>query len=474
MSTTEKKDRRNKELFLYIILYTICPLLIIVCSLIQLIDTKGFLIAGLVWVALLGVYYFIKKLGSKEKKIQRTMESLISMDYRNFKSEKSPVQCLNELTSDEVQDLTTSADLFETLTTKYVDKTFCIQTDYDSEFGNISWQRVYFYFADAENAILTDWDDRVGQPHYTIDKSYISVYTFSELNYADEKKKHTIVEELKNSISNIMKTGITKPIGFIDTVSTDENSSEPTSTTTKRNGETVNYDGIEFVFVEGGTFWMGATSEQGSDSIYNEKPVHQVTVGSFYIGKYAVTQAQWKSVMGDNRSYFKGDDLPVETVNWYEVQEFISKLNEQTGKNYRLPTESEWEFAARGGNKSRGYKYSGSNNPYDVTWNAGNSDGKTHPVGTKSPNELGLYDMSGNVWEWCNDWYDNYDNYKNDSQIDLMRPLSESDRMFRGGSWYVEARGLRVSARGHGWPGNASSDLGFRLACSSKSKSDGA
>ena len=171
---------------------------------------------------------------------------------------------------------------------------------------------------------------------------------------------------------------------------------------------TVNGVLFEMVRVEGGTFRMGATSEQGGDAERDEKPVHSVKLNTFYIGKTEVTQALWQAVMGSNPSHFKGADLPVENVTWYDCQNFIQKLKSLTGQKFRLPTEAEWEFACRGGNKSRGYKYSGSNNLGSVAWYNGNSGGKTRPVGTKAPNELGIYDMSGNVWEWCNDWYADY------------------------------------------------------------------
>ena len=163
----------------------------------------------------------------------------------------------------------------------------------------------------------------------------------------------------------------------------------------------VNGVSFEMVRVEGGTFHMGATSEQKDEAWDREKPVHSVTLSSYYIGKTEVTQALWQAVMGSNPSNFKGSNLPVECVCWNDCQEFIQKLNSLTGRNFRLPTEAEWEFACRGGNNSRGYKYSGSNNLGSVAWYDDNSGGQTHPVATKAPNELGIYDMSGNVWEWC-------------------------------------------------------------------------
>jgi formylglycine-generating enzyme required for sulfatase activity len=222
---------------------------------------------------------------------------------------------------------------------------------------------------------------------------------------------------------------------------------------------------IPMVYVAGGTFTMGCTSEQDSDCHDNEKPAHSVTLSSYYIGKYEVTQAQWKAVMGSNPSYFEGDNLPVEEVSWNSVQEFICKLNQQTGKNYRLPTEVEWEFAARGGNKSRGYKYSGSNTAGNVAWYDDNSGYKTHPVGTKSPNELGIYDMSGNVWEWCSDWYGKY---SSGSQTNPRGASSGSYRVDRGGSWYDFAGYVRVSNRGSLTPVIRNHYLGFRLASDSK------
>ncbi|MDD3913704.1 MAG: formylglycine-generating enzyme family protein [Bacteroidales bacterium] len=232
---------------------------------------------------------------------------------------------------------------------------------------------------------------------------------------------------------------------------------------------TVNGVTFEMIKVQGGTFTMGCTSEQGSDCYGSEKPSHRVTVSSFYIGKYEVTQKLWEAVMGNNPSGFKGGNLPVEKVSWNDCQEFIRKLNSKTGKTFRLPTEAEWEYAARGGNKSNGYKYSGSNTLRDVAWfgqwngntyDNGNSGEKTHSVGSKSPNELGIYDMSGNVYEWCQDWYGDY---SSGSQTNPTGPSSGSSRVLRGGSWFNYARYCRVSNRNYDYPDCRYFNDGFRL-----------
>ena len=239
----------------------------------------------------------------------------------------------------------------------------------------------------------------------------------------------------------------------------------------------------EMVFVQGGTFTMGCTDEQGSDCDDNEKPAHQVTLSDYYIGKYEVTQGLWKKVMGNNPSRFTncGDDCPVENVSWDDCQEFISKLNQLTGKRFRLPTEAEWEYAARGGRdvarNVQQTKYAGSNALGEVAWNDENSDvnysggyeykGRklgTHTVGTKKPNALGIYDMSGNVWEWCNDWYGDY------SSGGVTNPKGAStgsNRDIRGGSWADYGIDSRVSNRGYNYPSYGYYNSGIRLVFSS-------
>jgi formylglycine-generating enzyme required for sulfatase activity len=221
------------------------------------------------------------------------------------------------------------------------------------------------------------------------------------------------------------------------------------------------------VLVQGGTFAMGCTSEQGSDCQSNEKPVHNVTLSSFYIGKYEVTQSEWEAVMGNNPSYFVGASLPVDQVSWDDVQEFITTLNTATGLNYRLPTEAEWEYAARGGAQSEGYKYSGSANIDDVAWYRDNSSSGTQPVGGKQANELGIYDMSGNVYERCSDWFAaNY--YAGGDMTNPVGPATGSSRLARGGCWSYTAQDCRVANRADVTLGGNFNILGFRLARSAE------
>ena len=239
--------------------------------------------------------------------------------------------------------------------------------------------------------------------------------------------------------------------------------------TSSQTSLTTSYDipSIEMVYVAGGSFTMGATREQKADANSDEKPAHKVSLLSYYIGKYEVTQAQWRAVMGSNPSHFTGDNNPVECVSWDKVQEFITRLNAMTGKKFRLPTEAEWEYAARGGYNSQGYKYSGSNNINDVAWYENNSNESTHPVGQKLPNELGIYDMSGNVWELCQDWKAYF---SKQWQFDPVGPSHGSyldpGRVCRGGSWNDNDWNHRVSRRHELSPDKRYTNFGFRLACS--------
>lgn len=229
---------------------------------------------------------------------------------------------------------------------------------------------------------------------------------------------------------------------------------------------TVNNVSFTMKPVEGGTFTMGCTYEQGSDCYDDEEPAHSVTVNSFWMGETEVTQALWMAVMGDNPSTFKGDNLPVETVSWDDCQEFVKRLNSKladklpSGWRFALPTEAEWEYAARGGKHHSGSKYSGSDNIDYVAWYDGNSGHKPHPVKGKSANDLGLYDMTGNVWEWCSDWYGSY---HSTSQTNPKGPSSGSCRVSRGGSWINDAEYSRLANRVNNSPGSREFLSGFRL-----------
>ena len=220
--------------------------------------------------------------------------------------------------------------------------------------------------------------------------------------------------------------------------------------------ETFKVNGVTFnmMCVEGGTFVMG------SDASSNEKPMHQVTIPDFLIGQTEVTQELWQVVMGNNPSHFKGAENPVEYVSWSDCQKFIANLNQLTGKKFRLPTEAEWEYAARGGQMSKDFVFSGSDNVDKVGWYTNNSGAMSHPVKQKLPNELGIYDMSGNVWEWCQDWYGDY---STDTPINPQGPSSGSVRVIRGGSWMNDANDCRVSRRLDLTPAARTSNLGLRL-----------
>ena len=295
-------------------------------------------------------------------------------------------------------------------------------------------------------------DILVGEHKLTVSKSGYQPYTATVT--VTEGKTATVNAELKKQVAQQVKPAPTTK----QTSPTPQSKSTPVPQ--KKND---GFGGIEMVFVKGGTFTMGATAEQGSDVYSLEKPTHSVTLSDYYIGKYEVTQAQWRAVMGINPSRLKGDNLPVECVSWDDIQLFIHKLNEKTGKKFRLPTEAEWEYAARGGSKSKGYKYSGSNSLTEVAWCADNSGEKPHTVGGKRPNELGIYDMSGNVWEWCSDWRGEYNG---SSQTNPKGASSGSRRVCRGGAFNsFSASYYRVSYRSGMSPNYRGQVYGFRLVC---------
>lgn len=212
---------------------------------------------------------------------------------------------------------------------------------------------------------------------------------------------------------------------------------------------TVNGVSFDMVKVDGGEFMMG--SYEGDN---DEQPVHTERVGTFYMGKTEVTQKLWTAVMGSNPSRFRGENLPVENVSWFDCQEFVERLSRLTGRIFRLPSEAEWEYASKGGSRSRNYKYSGSNDLYRVGWYNENSSGTTHPVGMKLDNELGIFDMSGNVWEWCSDNYSS----------SYSSPRNSPYRVNRGGSWNNSPENCRSANRSNNSPGDRNDNLGLRLA----------
>lgn len=242
-----------------------------------------------------------------------------------------------------------------------------------------------------------------------------------------------------------------------------DNNSSATTEAVNSSNNIFNQIEQNMVSINGGTFTMGATYEQSDMAMNREYPAHSVTVSNFKISKYEVTQEQWKAVMSDNPSVNIGDNRPVDNVSWNDCQRFISRLNELTGKNYRLPTEAEWEFAARGGNNSQNYIYSGSDYAESVAWHSGNSGNTTHDVGQLQPNELGLYDMSGNVFEWCSDFFGDY---TYNEQYDPTGPGSNSSNQHvgRGGGYNLGQKLCRVSGRTPGKAGYRSNSLGLRLA----------
>ena len=301
-----------------------------------------------------------------------------------------------------------------------------------------------------------------GLPVDELQEKHISRHVISAIAMA-MKGRHERTQSVAEFISNLS--------GDATVVITDPHPDDSDSTEVglerkeikAKSAKTFMVGGVSFdmVWVEGGTFHMGATSEQSEDAWDDENPVHSVTLSGYYIGKTEVTQALWKTVMGSNPSSFKGDNLPVECVSWDDCQEFIRKLSALTGQNFRLPTEAEWEFACRGGNNSRGYKYSGSDDIDSVAWYKDNSGGNTHPVATKLSNELGICDMSGNVWEWCSDWYDKY---SSGSQVNPKGPYDGTTHVDRGGSWISDAGHCRSSIRNYCSPVARYCYLGFRLS----------
>lgn len=285
-------------------------------------------------------------------------------------------------------------------------------------------------------------------------------YIILNSSYQLEKQQTKNFDKLVKSLNERIKT-------LEAELERHKTSSGTTTTKSQPHTEIITIPGTDVSFkmihVEGGTFMMGA-NEGDTEAYGEEKPAHEVSLSEYWMGETQVTQELWQAVMGENPSEFKGDpNRPVENVSWLDCREFIQRLKNLTGKKFHMPTEAQWEFAARGGIRSKGFKYSGSHDLFDVAWYNENSKGNTHPVGERDPNELGLYDMSGNLWEWCNDWYDG-DYYSNSPTSNPTGPTSGSKRVCRGGCWDNDTRSYRVSYRGCDTPTSADRYIGLRLA----------
>lgn len=324
------------------------------------------------------------------------------------------------------------------------------------------------------------------------------LFKFGRIDYIDlQEEKH--IEKLLSNLSSWLETELTDTTylhsstastcdGKTDIVLENETTStaepkveqvaaQPQSYKDQTGKHLFVVNGVEFAMipVSGGTFMMGATSEQGENDPYPvEQPAHKVEVSDFMIAETVVTQALWRAVMGygieeqarkgscDTTIYGIGDTYPMHYLSWFDCIEFITRLNALTGEHFRLPTEAEWEFAARGGKRSKGYKYAGSDSIANVAWYEENSDNQMHPVAKKQPNELGLYDMSGNVWEWCSNWFYDYDH---EMKVNPQGPINGIERMSRGGGWNRIARRCRVSYRGDDLP-ELRANVGCRLVLS--------
>ena len=357
---------------------------------------------------------------------------------------------------------------------------------------------------DSQKKYLRKFSENEGLDYEALEKSIAELTeTLEEMKSSDSKTllRLALFQAKEACVSEAEVMRIVEQMGEKETSFVKQNASEEDtqsahgSTSTNEMGGSdlvFNVNGVDFkmVKVEGGTFWMGAHNKHIRNGLFSktpdhsipnydeeafidEQPVHSVTLDSFYMGETQVTQALWKALMGRNPSCFKGKNRPVEQVSWDDCQAFIIELNILTGENFRLPTEAEWEYAARGGNKGNGYMYSGSNNIDAVAVYRENSGNKgkdspdygTHEVKSKQPNELGLYDMSGNVWEWCIDWH-RLRYYVNSPSYNPRGPVDGLLRVQRGGSWNKKALTCRVSHRGYNDPAEGSPDSGFRLVLS--------
>ena len=337
-------------------------------------------------------------------------------------------------------------------------------SDYDFESNSTLTDAKKAILANVENVdfvCISKISEYSGE--YYISALFLNKATGEPTNLVDEiaygGKPSEIQEACLKLFDKLLKQLSVSGSGYGGSTSPSRSSTQGDRITVSVPGTSVSF---EMVRVKAGSFTMGCTSEQSDCD--NDETTHRVTLTEdFYMGIYEVTQELWQAVMGTNPSNFKGSDRPVESVSWDDAQAFCRELSSVTGKTFVLPTEAQWEYAARGGHLApqQQPKYAGSFSVDAVAWYSGNSGSTTHPVGQKRANALGLYDMSGNVYEWCRDWYGSYGT---SPQTEPTGPGSGSYRVLRGGSWLGDA-GVRVSYRGSGTPSHRGNGLGIRVVC---------
>ena len=312
---------------------------------------------------------------------------------------------------------------------------------------------------------LAEYGNKLTAEKFT-DEKMPMVHNYTPFKPYADKDCYILAHTAAYSSSNSFLSVLPYYIDYMEAVGQEISSD---SSSTKSSSQELDWLISSMVKVKGGTFTMGVTDEGKSSNEAVNTPAHKVILGDFVISKYEVTQALWEAVMGNNPSQFKGSMRPVENVSWTEIQEFITKLNKMTGCVFRLPTEAEWEYAATGGSLRKGYSYSGADDCLAVAWMLGNALDETHPVGLLKPNELGLYDMAGNVSEWCSDWFSSYPNI---SENNPAGPSTGSKKVYRGGNWLSEKEQYCTSVvRYSASVDSKSGTRGFRLAMTNKPSS---
>lgn len=397
-----------------------------------------------------GEYWVYMPQGCRMLKIKHSNYSPITVTFANYGIEKLESNRTYQLTMNVSNSNQTVQQ--QTLTIKYSPSSAMVLVDNKLVKGSNGTVKTTLPIGQHSYMIVCDG--------YESEEGTVKMKATSPSNLQISLSKDNTTSSQTAPTETKVETPASIPNSIIPSPASSINAAAKSNTLTIHLKKGIN---IELVKVEAGNFTMGATSakEKPDD---NEKPAHEVSLSrNYYIGKYEVTQEVWKAVMGNNPSKFKGTNLPVEMVSWKDCLKFIAKLNRMTGLQFRLPTEAEWEYAARGGNKSKGYQYCGSDNLTEIAWYNENSGNRTHPVGTKKANELGIYDMSGNVMEWCQDWFGYY---AGSSKKDPVGPYTGTFRINRGGCWLSYPWYCRSLSRNKQSPNDSYFNLGLRLALS--------